>query len=379
MNHVLIVGGGMAGCAIAGELSENGIRVTLIEAADDIGGKVRGYGCKATEACNNCGVCLSAGLWGKVKENNNIEIIMNARLVDLMGKKGCFTAAVKNGGGIRFIEGISDVVVATGFRPGSLESFNSFVELTGTDRIITGSDLERLFRGRTEAGLFDKPPSSVAFIQCYGSRDSREKAMYCSKVCCAYSTRAAKVIRSFYPECEVVFYYMELQMVNEGNYFQELKDLGAEFVRCRPVHVDGANGIVEYDDPASGKREGRCFDLIVLSDGIRPTADADSIAEICGLCQDETGFLKYTTGLSETKESGVFIAGCAGGPKKIEDVYAESASIVREILLQDAQGTQGDVTQRDVSFVSHVTQGDVPFVSQAITKEEEHERTDSRE
>ena len=332
MNRVLIVGGGIAGCTIAKELSDNGVYVTIVETAGEIGGKVRGYGCKATEVCNNCGVCLAAGLWNKVTNNENIEIVTKTRLIDLMGEKGSFTAAVKNGGGISYIEDISNVVVATGFKPGSLDSFNGFVELDGTDRIITGSELERLFRGRTSEKLFKKPPSSVAFIQCYGSRDNKEKAMYCSKVCCSYSTRASKVIRDFYPECEITFFYMELQMVGEGNYYQELKDLGVEFIKCRPVHVDGGQGIVEYDDPDTGNRKARGFDVVVLSDGIHPTQDADRIAEICGLCQDETGFLRYTTGLSETKDSGVFIAGCASGPKKIEDSYSEAFSIVREIL-----------------------------------------------
>jgi len=334
MVHVLIVGGGMAGCTIARELSENGIFVTIVETADEIGGKVRGYGCKATDVCNNCGVCLSAGLWNKVTDNKNIEILTRTRLIDLMGEKGSFTAAVKNGGGIRYIEDLSYVVVATGFRPTTVDNFNSFVELEGIDRIITGSDIEKLCRERTTARLFDKPPSSVAFIQCFGSRDTKDKAMYCSKVCCSYSTRAAKVIRSYYPECEIVFYYMELQMVNEGDYFHELQDIGVEFIRCRPVHVNGTSGAIEYDDPDSGKRIARGFDVVVLSDGIHPNADADGVAEICGLCQDETGFLKYTTGLSETKESGIFIAGCAGGPKKIEDTYSESASVVREILYE---------------------------------------------
>jgi len=332
MRHVLIVGGGMAGCAIAKELSENGIFVTIVEEADDIGGKVRGYGCKATDVCNNCGVCLAAGLWNKITDNENIEILRRSRIIDLMGKKGDYSAAVKNSDGVRVVEGISSVVVSTGFRPTSTDNFNSFVELDGIDKIITGSDLERLFKDRTTEKLFKTPPSSIAFIQCYGSRDTREKAMYCSKVCCSYSTRAAKVIKNYYPDCEIAFYYMELQMVNEGNYFQELLDLGLEFVRCRPVHVDGKNGTIEYDDPDSGKRQARTFDVVVLSDGIHPTDEADRIAEVCGLCQDETGFLKYTTGLSETRESGVYIAGCAGGPKKIEDSYAEAASIVKEIL-----------------------------------------------
>jgi len=333
MNHVLIVGGGLAGCAIAKELSENEVLVTIVEASDEIGGKVRGYGCKATEACNNCGVCLSAGLWKKVSDGKNVEILKKTKLIDLLGEKGCFTAAVKSDSGIRYIEGLSNVVVATGFRPTSIDNFNGFAELDGAERVITGSDIEKLFRERTSDKLFEAPPSSVAFIQCYGSRDSKENAMYCSKVCCSYSTRAAKVIRSLYPDCEIALYYMELQMVNEGNYFQELKDLGVEFIKCRPVKIDGSKGIVAYDDPDSGKREERAFDVIVLSDGIHATDDADKIAEVCGLCQSEEGFLTYTTGVSEAEASGVFIAGCAAGPKKIEAVYSESVSIANEILL----------------------------------------------
>ena len=338
MNHVLIVGGGLAGCTVAKELSENGVFVTIVETTGDIGGKVRGYGCKAAEACNNCGVCLTAGLWDRVDRDDNIEILKQSRLIDLSGKKGDFTAAVKTRGGIRSIANISDVVVSTGFEPTSIENYNSFVEIEGRGWVITGSELERMFKdrgaeGKEADGVFEEVPKSVAFIQCYGSRDCKENAMYCSKVCCSYSTRAAKVIRRHYPECEIAFYYMELQMVGKGNYFQELKDLGVEFIKCRPVAVDGANGVISFDDPGSGRRVGRHFDIIVLSDGIHPTSDSDRLAEICGLTLDGTGFLRYTRGPSETKETGVYIAGCAGGPKKIEETYTEAVSVAREIAL----------------------------------------------
>ena len=338
MSHVLVIGGGFAGCTIAKELSANGVFVTIVETAGGIGGKVRGYGCKATDVCNNCGVCLAAGLWDKVERDSNIEILKKTRLIDLSGGKGDFTAVIKEGGSVRHITGISDVVVSTGFEPTSVESFNGFVELDGTDRVITGSELERIFKGRGPVGpaaggvLFEKPPESVCFVQCYGSRDCKENSIYCSKVCCAYSTRAAKVIKHYYPECRIVFYYMELQMVSAGNYFQELKDLGVEFIKCRPVAVGGAGGTVTFDNPESGRREDMRFDLIVLSDGIHPTEDSDRLAEICGLSIDAAGFLKYTTGPSEARDSGVFLAGCAGGPKKIEEAYSEAAIAAGEIL-----------------------------------------------
>ncbi|MCL1895917.1 MAG: FAD-dependent oxidoreductase [Clostridiales bacterium] len=336
MSHVLIVGGGLAGCTTAKELADNGAHVTIVEAAGGIGGKVRGYGCKATDVCNNCGVCLAAGLWDRVEQDADIEILGKSKLIDLSGKRGGFTAAVKSGAEIRSITDITEVVVATGFEQTSLESGGGFVEIDGRGWVITGSELERICKGRgaegkEAAGLFEEVPASVAFIQCYGSRDCKENAMYCSKVCCAYSTRAAKVIRHYYPECKITFFYMELQMVNGGNYFQELKGLGVEFIKCRPVSIDGAKGAISFDDPVAGRRESRRFDVIVLSDGIHPTQDAGRLAEICGLSRDKAGFLKYTSGPSEAGSTGVFLAGCAGGPKKIEEVFSEAVSVAREI------------------------------------------------
>ena len=335
MSHVLIIGGGLAGCTAAKELSENGVSVTIVETAGRIGGKVREYGCKATDVCNNCGVCLTAGLWDKVEHAANIEILKNSKLIDLTGEKGSFTAAVKQDSNIKYIKDISNVIVATGFEETVIKGFNGFAELSGKDRVITGSELEQLLTERTEKSVSENaaaPPESVAFIQCYGSRDSKENGVYCSKVCCAYSTRAAKVLKHYYPECKITFYYMELQNVKSGNYYEELTALGMEFIKCRPVEIDGKNGLITFDNHPAGKREQRQHEVIILTDGIRPAADSGRLAEICGLTQDSTGFLKYTTGPAEAKQTGIYLAGCAAGPKKIETAHAEALAAAREII-----------------------------------------------
>lgn len=330
MTHVLVVGAGLAGCTVAQELAENGVRVTMIEASGEIGGKVRSYGCKATDKCNNCGVCLTAGLWDKVEENNNITIRFGEKLIDLTRENGCYEATVKGLDGIDTIEDIDRVVVSTGFEQATLETFNGFVELDGNKGIMTGSQIEAQLQERTETGMFETPPNSVAFIQCYGSRDHREHTMYCSKVCCSYATRAAKVIKHFYPECRVVFYYMEMQMVSQGDWFQSLQDLGIEFMKCRPTQVRGGEpASVTYDNPVTGKRETENFDLVVLSDGIRPCTSSRQMAELCGFGQDDAGFLHTIDGAGE---QGILLSGCAKGPKKIEDTYAESIAIAKGIL-----------------------------------------------
>ena len=331
MKHVLVVGAGLAGCVVAEELSANGARVTIIEVSHQIGGKVRSYGCKATDSCNNCGVCLTAGLWEKVENRRDVSVLFGSELLDLTREAdGTFTAVIRREGQMETIESIHHVVVATGFEQTTIQSFNGFVELDNPQSVITGSQIEAKLQERKVRSLFDTPPKSVAFIQCYGSRDQHEHTMYCSRVCCSYATRAAKVIKHFYPECRIVFYYMEMQMVAQGDWFQSLTDLGIEFVKCRPTQVKGGEqATVTYDNPSTGMRESEAFDLVVLSDGIRAGSGARKMAELCGFAQDDTGFLHT---VDTGKQQEVWLAGCAKGPKKIEETYAEAMAVAKGIL-----------------------------------------------
>lgn len=338
MSTVLIVGGGLAGAAVAKELAASGKRALIVEASDSLGGKVRDYGCKATDKCSNCGVCLVNGLWEGIEKNPLVDVRLNTKLIDLTGGKERYTAAFRQGGVVSYISGISDVVVATGFKRMSFESGGGSVEVSGAGKdangsITMGSDIERIMKDRSGTDLFEREPRNVAFIQCFGSRDRKENAMYCSRVCCAYSSRAAKLIKQYYPDCGVTFFYMEMQQVRSGDYFEELKQLGVNFIKCRPIKVAaGDPATVTFDNPETGAREKLEFDKVVLSDGIRPSDDAARIAEICGLGQTADGFLKYVSGPEDAKRTGIYIAGCVGGPAKIEETYAEGISVARSIL-----------------------------------------------
>ena len=338
MPKVLIIGAGLAGAAASRELSSQGKQVLLIEETEAIGGKVRGYGCKALESCVNCGLCLTNTLWSDVENNSLIDIRLNTQITDLSGEKGNYTAALKSLGEVSYVEDISDVIVATGFDNISKANYNSFIEIESINKntessVITGSDIERIMKGRNKSQLFVKSPCKIAFIQCYGSRDIKENAMYCSRVCCAYSSRAAKLIKKYYPDCAITFFYMEMQQVRNGNYFDELKNLGINFIKCRPVKIKDSNpACIVFDNPETGERTEEIFDLIVLSDGIRSSHNAARIAEICGLGQTENGFLRYVKDIHYAQRSGVYVIGCAKGPAKIEETYADSIAVARLIL-----------------------------------------------
>jgi len=331
MAQVLVVGAGVAGCTVAYTLAEHGVDVTLVEKTGLIGGKVRKYGCKSTDRCQNCGVCLTNGLWDKV------EVVKGVRgTVLLTSCQGC------QGDGSP--DKYEAIVICTGFKNQPQPTgFSSHLQISNHKGLMTGTQLEELLLSRTGTSLFDnspdinQKPNSIAFIQCVGSRDLNESGLYCSRVCCSYSTRAAKVIRSYYPECKIVFFYMELQNVESGNYYGELRELGIEFIECRPLKVTGGEPItVEYDDGQEGGIKSKEFDIVVLSDGIQANDDNDRLAEIYGLDVDKNGFLQTVGSCALDSAAGpkVYVAGCARAPMKIDEAYADALTVAGKVLLQ---------------------------------------------
>ncbi len=343
MAHILVIGGGLSGCAAALELAAGGQDVIIIEKAPRIGGKVFEFGCKASEGCNNCGVCLTGGLWESVEHNDRIQVLTDTRITDAAGGKGDFCVAFEGPKGRGLISEISAVIVAIGFERAGGASFSN-LQLEGTSNVISGFELEKIMLGRKKESVLPENYSSIAFIQCFGSRDVQEKAFYCSRVCCAYSTRMAKVLKHCYPELKITFFYMDMQYVKQGKYYEEMRQEGIEFIRCRPVMIKGgAPASVFYEHPETGETAEGKFGLVVLSEGIHPPCDAEVVAELFMLGVGEGGFLKY---VREGKETGVYLAGCASGPKRIEESYSEAVATAGQLLcelsLQDAKAyTQG--------------------------------------
>jgi len=332
MQNVLIVGGGVAGCTVARELSEAGIRSVLIESAEKIGGKVRDYGCKADTKCNQCGVCLTGGLWESVENDDRISVRPGSRLLDLFPDSNGFSAYIKTGSSKSNAYEtlpVSAVVMASGFsdyaEPVALPQGGS-----PSPRLLNGASLEALLKNRTEDALFASPPKSVAFVLCFGSRDKNADAPYCSRVCCGYSTRAAKVIRHYYPECEITMFYMDIQTVNaSADYRESLKRDGVTFIRCRPsaVAFDGEFPVIQYEE-----QDGlinKTFDYAVLCGGIHPSEENSALSDITGLCIDENGFLRYNDPPEKTR---VYLAGTVSGPKSIRETAADAKNTAARLI-----------------------------------------------
>jgi heterodisulfide reductase subunit A len=319
MEKVLIIGGGLAGCVVARELSRAGISSCILEKESALGGKARTYGCKATDTCSDCGVCLTGSLWSETESDEQIDKLYGARLLDLFREKDGFTAVIERGSG-RVPMRFSHIVVASGFAflP---EADSGNLEIIPSGRILSGPVIEKLIKSRGEETLFETAPERVGFLLCFGSRNTALHAPYCSKVCCAYSTRAAKVVRRLYPEAEVVLFYMDLQAVKPGRYADELRAQGIDLIRCRPAAVRMENGRPAVSWGDNEGYHSKTFDYIVLCSGIRPGADAGTLAELCSLQLDGNGFLRY---VRPPRETGIWLAGTASGPMTIAETVADA-------------------------------------------------------
>ncbi|MHA1481272.1 MAG: FAD-dependent oxidoreductase, partial [Candidatus Thorarchaeota archaeon] len=115
---------------------------------------------------------------------------------------------------------------------------------------------------------------------------------------------------------------------------------GVNFVRGRVGEVteDAATGnlFVRVENTETGAVEDVKHDLLVLSPGVQPPADLSEMVGGMGIQVDTDGYVEVEDGLLnpvDTKVPGVYVCGCAEGPRDIPDsVAAGSAAAMRAAI-----------------------------------------------
>ena len=109
------------------------------------------------------------------------------------------------------------IVVATGFKPISLERYDEFQYAQSPD-VITSLEFERLCnaagptKGKVLRPSDHEPPETVVFVQCVGSRATVDCGKsYCSKICCMYTAKHAMLLKEKYPDTEVYVFYIDVR------------------------------------------------------------------------------------------------------------------------------------------------------------------------
>lgn len=355
-NSVLVLGGGVAGAAVAERLGRAGVAVHIVEKQSAIGGRLNEMGCKATDRCLRCNACLASEIVRSVGRVPTVTLHTSTELVGLAaGTNGTrFSAQLMGlpgapGGERRTTLDVDAVVVAVGYEPYDPVE-NSSYNYGRLANLITGAEAERqLFEDSRITRVSDgQPPRRIAFVQCVGSRTEEihrrpEDTDYCSAVCCAYALRIARRLRHEAPESEVTVYYMDIQNFGKDfdAFYKECRD-EIRFVRSRPYEFtlgpddavrvtytpeagsDGATGSVCTDE----------FDLVILSVGIRPPAGARELSDRLGVARDEQGFfgVKGASALPDLRREGVYVVGACESPKDMAGCIAQSEAVSTAVL-----------------------------------------------
>jgi len=321
---VLVIGGGAAGMTSALDLAAQGVEVFLVEKAADIGGRAAEYCCKATDECNRCAACLVLQQKEKVAQEPLIQVLSNASIEEFTKNGKGYKATVASGGQDLALE-FQAVIVATGFDPYNLDRRSEFAY--GLEKnVISGLELEKALKEKGSlTAAFGPDVKKIGFIQCVGSRDLSIGHGYCSRVCCMYAAKLAKLIRSELPEVELDIFYMDFQSFGKGfgDFDKQLRESDkVKFIRAIPSKIYGFpydRLTVRFSDSLNGQQIEDKYDLIVLSLAITPAAGNGDLAQKLGIGLDDYGFL---AGGSEeesmaTSQPGIFLAGVCQGPKDI--------------------------------------------------------------
>jgi heterodisulfide reductase subunit A len=246
---------------------------------------------------------------------------------------------------------VGAVILATGFQLYDASQKKEY-GYTVYPNVITNLDFERLVsadgptHGKVVRPSDGKVLQKIGFIQCVGSRDEREGAQYCSRLCCMATVKQATMIREKYPEAEIYVYYTDMRTPGKDfeEFYQRSRDHGIVFIRGKPGEISEDKNhdlIIVSEDTDSGLLLQNRLDLVVLACGLRPPDDIDELAQKLHVSKSPDGFIMEAHPKlrpAETAIPGVFVAGCVQFPKDIPDTVAQAgaaAAVAAELLTKD--------------------------------------------
>jgi heterodisulfide reductase subunit A len=251
---------------------------------------------------------------------------------------------------------IGAIILTTGFKTFAPER-NPYSGYGRYPNVYTSLEVERLINASGPTGgeviLRDgKKPASVGIIHCVGSRDANTNR-WCSKVCCMYSLKLAHLIKE-HTGAEVFNFYIDMRTPGKGyeEFYDRLLDEGVHFVRGRVAEVsdwavhpsEEGKLVIRAEDTLAGFVRRIPVDMVVLSVGLEPQADAQDVRRLFNIsCASEGWFLERHPKLApvSTFTEGIYIAGACQGPKDIPDSVAQAGAAAAEALaLIDAKSVE---------------------------------------
>lgn len=331
--HVVVIGGGVSGLEAAGQLSKNGLDVSLIEKESTTGGHLNEWFKLFPDRRKSSEV---KDYLEKLTSGKGIKVITGTTIEKVVHHKNNFSLLTNNGSEIN----ADAVIVATGFdlfKSSRKEEYGYGIY----DNVITSADLEVMFRKGNICKVDGSIPGTIGLVHCVGSRDEKVGNLYCSKLCCVTAVKQAIEIREHLPESRVFCFYMDMRM--GGAYYEELyreaqEKWGISFIRGKVSEVSESHNnrlIIKAEDTLAGRPLKMELDMVVLMAGMEMSSTGRKMAESSGLKTGENKFFApadHHFGSNRSNVRGIFYAGTCTAPMNITESISHARGAVADVI-----------------------------------------------
>jgi len=331
--HVVVIGGGVAGMEVAGQLSKEGIAVSLIEKEKKTGGNLNNWFRLFPDRRKSDEVMEYLD---HINANSNIKLLTNTNIEKFHKSRHEISVTTDTGNEIK----ADAVIVATGFdlfKSARKEEYGYGIY----DNVVSSADLEKMFRDGRIILSNGKAPENIGIIHCVGSRDEKVGNFYCSKLCCVTAVKQAIEIKEFLPESKVFCFYMDMRMggaLYEEMYREAQEKYGISFIRGKVSEASETienRLMIKVEDTLAGRPLKMRLDMLVLMAGMEMSEGGKKLAAIGGLKTGENRFFApndHHFGNNKSNVEGVFYAGTCTAPMNITETISHARAAVVEVI-----------------------------------------------
>jgi len=217
------------------------------------------------------------------------------------------------------------------------------------ENVFTSLEFERMCNaaGPTNGEIFLRDgktqPESVGIIHCVGSRDVNYNE-HCSAICCMQSLKFAHLVHER-TGGKVYNFYIDIRTPAKDyeEFYNKVLEEGTMFVRGKVGEVtdvprlneESGKLYIQAEDTLAGVQRRIPVDMVILSAALEPRYDANDVAKQFGIsCSSNGWFTEKHPKLDPvaTMTEGLFIAGCATGPKDIPASVAQGSAASARVI-----------------------------------------------
>jgi quinone-modifying oxidoreductase subunit QmoA len=224
---------------------------------------------------------------------------------------------------------VGSIVWATGWKPYDAKKLETYGFGRYPD-VITNVMMERLaaWTGPTQGKIIrpsdGRPPQSVAFVQCAGSRDQNHLS-FCSGICCLASMKEATYVREQYPDAKIYIFFIDIRATDrlEDFYVKVKSDPNIHFFKGKVAKITadgtGKKMVLRVEDTTAEALQEVSVDLVVLATGMQPNTSETKVP--VQVPYDDYGFVA-----GQAAKPGIYAAGCTRTPTGVVEAVQDGTA-----------------------------------------------------